>query len=134
MLTFFRFLSHVLSLRFFTLFFCCYAALDAAFSPYFSGFLLPQGMTYRVKLFLRQDTIERGLVPRATESSRRSQRDHLSNNFLISPTLRVILFESRYSRIGRAYFLVVPRISLNSATVISGFLLKKFLSAVIILL
>src|SRR4030042_5227965 len=49
----------------------------------------------------------------------------LSKNFLISPTLNVILFESRYSRNGSAYFLEVLRMSLNSAIVISDFLLKK---------
>src|SRR4030042_1088770 len=43
----------------------------------------------------------------------------------ISPILKVILFESRYSRNGSAYFLEVLRMSLNSAIVISDFLLKK---------
>ena len=47
---------------------------------------------------------------------------YFRRSFLISPILMVTLFESRYSRRGRAYFLVVLRTSLNSAMVISGFL------------
>jgi len=52
---------------------------------------------------------------------------HLSIwNRLTSPLLFVILFESRYSRKWMAYFLLVGKVSLNSFTVISDFVLKKF--------
>lgn len=65
------------------------------------------------------------------EFFKRIKSHPFTKNFLASPTRIVILCVSRYSRIGRAYFREVLRMSLNSATVISFFLLKKSLSALI---
>ena len=58
----------------------------------------------------------------------RGQDYFLRINFRTSPVLRVILFESRYSRKGRAYFLDVLSMSLNSAIVNSAFFEKKVCS------